>query len=131
MTSYYSTINEVVLTFSNISRNKDGFASIVARFERPNATGFDFSEWQLPCIANTKAFGFSEDDIMMQERYLRNNMPLIWEMAREREGDAEKRLKRYLILCDMSFSFGRAKMLNRLMFMYAKALRQRCLQNFG
>ena len=33
----------------------------------------------------TKAFGFSEDDIMMQERYLRNNMPLIWEMAREKE----------------------------------------------
>lgn len=90
MTSYYSTINEVVLTFSNISRNKDGFASIVARFERQNATGFDFSEWQLPCIANTKAFGFSEDDIMMQERYLRNNMPLIWEMAREKEKEMQK-----------------------------------------
>lgn len=85
MTNYYSTINEVVLTFSNISRNKDGFASIVARFERPNHAGFDFAEWQLPCIANTKAFGFSEEDIMMQERYLRNNMPLIWEMAREKE----------------------------------------------
>ena len=83
-------IKEVVLTFSNISRNKDGFASIVARFERPNATGFDFSEWQLPCIANTKAFGFSEDDIMMQERYLRNNMPLIWEMAREKEKEMQK-----------------------------------------
>ena len=79
MTNYYSTINEVVLTFSNISRNKDGFASIVARFERPNATGFDFSEWQLPCIANTKAFGFSEDD-----------MPLIWEMAREKEKEMQK-----------------------------------------
>ena len=90
MTNYYSTINEVVLTFTNISRNKDGFASIVARFERPNTTGFDFSEWQLPCIANTKAFGFSEDDIMMQERYLRNNMPLIWEMAREKEKEMQK-----------------------------------------
>ena len=90
MTNYYSTINEVVLTFSNISRNKDGFASIVARFERPNATGFDYAEWQLPCIA-----------------------------------------KRYLILWDMYFSFGRAKMANRLMFMYAKVLRQRRLQNFG
>ena len=61
-----------------------------ARFERPNATGFDFSEWRLPCIANTKAFGFSEDDIMMQERYLRNNMPLIWEMAREKEKEMQK-----------------------------------------
>ena len=61
------------------------FETIVARFERPNEKGFDFSEWKLPCIANTKAFGFSEDEIMEQERYLRNNSVLIWEMAREKK----------------------------------------------
>lgn len=85
VTNYYSTINEVVLTFSNIRLNKDGFESIVARFERPNDNGFDYSEWKLPCVSNTKAFGFSEDEIMEQERYLRNNLTLIWEMAREKE----------------------------------------------
>ena len=83
MSNYYSTINEVVMSFSNISVNKDGFETIIARFERPNKTGLDYSEWTLPCVCNMKAFGFSEDEIMEQERYLRNNAPLIWEIARE------------------------------------------------
>ncbi len=85
MSNYYSTINEVVLTFSNIQRNEKGFETIIARLERPNSNGFDYSEWKLPCISNIKAFGFSEDEIMEQERYLRNNSTLIWEMAREKE----------------------------------------------
>lgn len=85
MSNYYSTINEVVLTFSNIQRNDKGFETIIARFERSNEHGFDYSEWKLPCISNMKAFAFSEDEIMAQERYLRNNSTLIWEMAREKE----------------------------------------------
>lgn len=85
MSNYYSTINEIVLTFSNIQKNEKGFEIITARFERPDDAGFDYSEWKLPCIANTKAYGFSEDEIMEQERYLRNNAVLIWEMAREKE----------------------------------------------
>lgn len=85
LSNYYSTIHEVVLTFSDIQRNEKGFEAIVARFERPNEKGFDYAEWKLPCISNTKAFGFSEDEIMEQERYLRNNSTLIWEMAKEKE----------------------------------------------
>lgn len=85
MTNYYSTINEVVLTFSNIKRNEQEFETIIARFERPNKNGFDYSEWKLPCISNIKGFGFSEDEILEQERYLRNNSILIWEIAREKE----------------------------------------------
>lgn len=85
MLNYYSTINEVILTFSNIQKNEKGFETILARFERPNKSGFDFSEWKLPCIANIKSFGFSEEEIMEQERYLRNNSVLIWEIAREKE----------------------------------------------
>ena len=83
MKNYYSTINNVCLTFSDVKINENGFETIVARFERPNDTGFDFSEWKLPCICNIKSFGFSEDEIMEQERYLRNNAPLIWDIARE------------------------------------------------
>ncbi|MBR0092529.1 MAG: hypothetical protein IJP92_12605 [Lachnospiraceae bacterium] len=62
-----------------------GFETIMARFERPCENGFDFTEWKLPCISNIKAFGFSEEEIMEQERYLRNNSTLIWEIAREGE----------------------------------------------
>lgn len=85
MTNYYSTINEVVLTFSNIQRNEQGFETIIARFERANHNGFDYSEWKLPCISSNKVFGFSEDEILEQERYLRNNSILIWEIAKEKE----------------------------------------------
>ncbi|MCI8646644.1 MAG: hypothetical protein HFE76_07555 [Firmicutes bacterium] len=77
-----------MLTFSDIQRNQDGFELIIARFERPNENGFDYSEWKLPCISNMKAFGFSEDEILEQERYLRNNSTLIWEIAREIENSA-------------------------------------------
>ncbi|MCQ4635441.1 hypothetical protein NE619_01750 [Anaerovorax odorimutans] len=85
MINYYSTIDEVVLTFSNIKRNEQGFETIIARFERANNNGFDYAEWKLPCISNIKGFGFSEDEILEQERYLRNNSILIWEIAREKE----------------------------------------------
>ena len=83
MRNYYSTINNVILTFSDIKTNENGFETILARFERSNESGFDFTEWKLPCICNIKTFGFSEDEIMEQERYLRNNAPLIWDIARE------------------------------------------------
>ena len=85
MTHYYSTIEEIRLTFSDIRTNEAGFETILARFERPANNGFDFTEWKLPCISNIKAFGFSEEEIMEQERYLRNNSTLIWEIAREGE----------------------------------------------
>lgn len=85
MVNYYSKVDNVVLSFSNIQRNENDFETIVARFERATEEGFDYSEWKLPAIANTKAFGFSEVEVMEQERYLRNNLTLIWEMAREKE----------------------------------------------
>ena len=83
MKNYYSTIDEVVLTFSEVQEDENGFASIMARFERPNESGFDFSEWKLPILYNSKAYGFSEDELLQQKRYLRNNGPLIWDIARE------------------------------------------------
>ncbi len=85
MANYYSTINGVIMTFSDIRRNSNDFETITIRFERAADSGFDFSEWKLPCIATIKSFGFSEDELMEQERYLRNNSPLIWEIAKEKE----------------------------------------------
>ena len=36
MKNYYSTIDDVVLTFSDIEEDRDGFDFITFRFERPN-----------------------------------------------------------------------------------------------
>ena len=84
MRNYYSTIDETVLTFSNVEEDKNGFDSITFRFERPNNTGFDFAEGKLPENQVYKSYGFSEDELMQMQQYLRNNSFIIWEIARER-----------------------------------------------
>lgn len=83
MNNYYSTIDEIVLTFSNIEEDENGFDSITFRFERPNDNGFDFAEGKLPENQVYKSYGFSEDELMQMQEYLRNNSFLIWEIAKE------------------------------------------------
>lgn len=86
MKNYYSTVDNIVLTFSDIEE-KNGFDEITVYFERPNENGgFDFAEGKLPNNMFYKCFGFSEDELLELEKYLRNNNFLIWEIAREKEG---------------------------------------------
>ena len=42
MKNYYSTVDNIVLTFSDIEE-KNGFDEITVYFERPNNDGFDFA----------------------------------------------------------------------------------------
>lgn len=86
MRNYYSTVDDIVLTFSDIEEH-NGFEEITVRFERPNENGFDFAEGKLPNNMFYKTYGFSEDELMCMEKYLRNNAFLIWEIAREKGGD--------------------------------------------
>lgn len=85
MKNYYSTVDNIVLTFSDIEE-KNGFEEITVRFERPNENSFDFAEGKLPNNMFYKTYGFSEDELLELEKYLRNNNFLIWEIAREKEG---------------------------------------------
>lgn len=80
--NYYSTLDGVVMTFSDIEESH-GFDEITVRFERENASGFDFAEGKLPDNKFYKCFGFSEDELFTLENYLRNNAFIIWELARE------------------------------------------------
>ena len=88
MKHYYSTIDQVVLTFSDVEEDRDGFEVISFRFERPNASGFDFAEGKLPENQIYKSYGFSEDELLQIQEYLRNNSFLIWEIAKEEEKSA-------------------------------------------
>ena len=85
MKNYYSTVDDVVLTFSNIEEINE-FDSITVLFERVNKNGFDFAEGKLPNNLFYKSYGFSEDELMELENYLLKNAFLIWEIARERGG---------------------------------------------
>ena len=82
MENYYSTVDNITMTFSNI-QEKNGFDEIVVRFERPNGYGFDFAEGKLPNNMFHKSYGFSEDELLELEQYLKDNAFLIWEIARE------------------------------------------------
>lgn len=84
MKNYYSTVNGIVLTYSDIIDEND-LETIQVRFERPTEKGFDFAEGLIPHFIFQKSYGFSEDELMQLERYLRNNSSLIWDMAREKE----------------------------------------------
>lgn len=82
MKNYYSTVDNIVMTFSDIEE-KNGFDEITVYFERPNDNGFDFAEGKLPNTLIYKSYGFSQDELMQLEKYMRNNAPLVWEIATE------------------------------------------------
>ena len=82
MKNYYSTVDNVVLTFSDIEE-KNGFDEIIVYFERPNKNGFDFAEGRLPENQFYKSFGFSEDELIKLSKYIRNNASLIWKIAQD------------------------------------------------
>ena len=85
MKHYYSTVNDIVLThsdmlFENHSRR------VLVRFERANGNGFDFAEGVLPECVFTKLSGFSEDELFDLHDYVRNNSMLIWDYAQKGGG---------------------------------------------
>lgn len=87
MKHYYSTVDGVVLTHSDIEE-KNFLETITLYFERAmeEKDGFDIAELILPNYNFTKVMGFTEDDVFELEEYARNNAPLIWELAKEYAG---------------------------------------------
>lgn len=85
MSNYYSTINDVTLTFSGIY-TENNVEALTVRFERPNNNGFDFAEGKIPHFIFNRSCGFSEDELLQFEKYLKNNASLIWDLAREKDG---------------------------------------------
>ncbi len=81
---YYSTVNEIILTHSDLIIENNGYIEYVnVRFERPNNKGFDFAEIKIPNYYFEKTFGFSEDELLLLKRYLINNAPLILEYSQK------------------------------------------------
>lgn len=83
MKHYYSTIQGIVTTFSDIYASPTHGESIIVHMERPTANGFDVAEFLLPSFTCQKNTGFTEDEQRHLETFVRNNSALIWEIARE------------------------------------------------
>ena len=89
MKYFFSEIDEITLTFGDIHFNSYGMEYIRIYFERPNDSGFDFLESNLPALEIKKSSGFNDKEIKNLLEYARNNAFLIWEIARENEKGAE------------------------------------------
>ena len=87
MKHFFSEIDEVTLTFSDIKTNRDGMEYIRIYFEQPNADGFDFLESTLPTLHVKSTCGFTKEKTANLLEYAKTNAFLIWEIARE---DGEK-----------------------------------------
>ncbi len=85
MKHYYSTVNEVVLTHSDILF-ENGSRKVLIRYERPTEKGFDFAEGVLPECVFFKTSGFDEDEIFDLIDYVKSNSLLIWEYAQKGGG---------------------------------------------
>ncbi|MBQ7453601.1 MAG: hypothetical protein IJS69_00890 [Selenomonadaceae bacterium] len=83
MKYFFSEIDEITLTFSDIKTNGDGMEYIRIYFEHPNANGFDFLESSLPALNIKNSFGFSKKETSRLLNYARTNAFLIWDIARE------------------------------------------------
>ena len=83
MNHYYSTIDGIVTTFSDIHQSAAKGESILVSMERAQESGFDTAEFLLPSITCTKYRGFTEEERAKLAEFIRNNSALIWEIARE------------------------------------------------
>ena len=86
MKNFFSEIDEITLTFSDIQINGCGMEYIRIYFERPNENGFDFLETTLPALNVKACKGFNKEEQVNLLDYTRTNAFLIWETARE-EGE--------------------------------------------
>jgi hypothetical protein len=85
MKHYFSTVNNVVLTHSDMESTAMG-RKVRVYFERSNNEEFDFAEGELPAAEFSKTYGFSQNELLQFKRYLKNNSFLIWEYAQKGGG---------------------------------------------
>ena len=86
MMYYYSTVNNIVMTHSEVME-KDCFDIVKVHFERPGDNGFDFLDLTLPGEIIYKSFGFSEEEMIKLKKYAKNNASLIWDFAQKGGGE--------------------------------------------
>ncbi len=81
MKNFYSEIDEITLTFSNIHTTHDGMEYIRIYFERPTENGFDFLESTIPSLNVKECSGFSGTEAKELLRYAQANAFLMWDIA--------------------------------------------------
>ena len=83
MKNFYSEIDEITLTFSDINTTTYGMEYISIYFERPTENGFDFLESTIPSLHVKARAGFTDAEVEDFLHYAQANAFLMWDIARE------------------------------------------------
>ena len=80
MWNYVTLADETALAHSEVR----GDGTVLVRAERPVDFGFDSASCVLPAFSWSEVEGFSEQEVAELDRLLRENAPLIFELAERR-----------------------------------------------
>ncbi|WP_303839612.1 hypothetical protein [Selenomonas ruminantium] len=81
--NFYTEIDGITMTFSDIGKTDDGMEYIRIYFEKPVIGGFHFLESTLPSLNIVESEGFTEEEQHDLLDYASRNAFIIWELARE------------------------------------------------
>ena len=87
MKNFYSEVDDVTLTYSDIKSTPDGMEYLRIYFEQPVDGGFKFLESALPGLDVKESDGFSPQEISEMLDYANRNAFLIWRLASEGSAD--------------------------------------------
>lgn len=83
MKNFYTEIDNITMTFNDITKTEDGMEYIRIYFEKPVEGGFYFLESTLPALDIVETEGFTEEEQKDLLDYASRNAFIIWELARE------------------------------------------------
>lgn len=86
MKNFFSEMDNISLTFSDIALNDNGMEFMRIYFERPSDSGFDFLESIIPGFNVVASRGFSESEIDSLLNYAMRNSYLLWDFSRQKVG---------------------------------------------
>ena len=80
--NFFTEIDGITMTFSDIVTTEDGMEYIRIYFEKPIEGGFQFLESTLPMLDVIETEGFNELEQNELLEYASRNAFIIWELAR-------------------------------------------------
>lgn len=81
MYNYYSTVDNITVTFNNTQEEE--VPVVYVRFDRPCEDGLDFAKYKIPQLKLVMSNGFCDSELLGFEQYLKLHMSYILKIVEE------------------------------------------------